>query len=82
MLGVVALGVVVDDVVVDWVLVDALGAAAAPAIPATAPPVARAATTMPVRMMLALLIREPPMIAGVLTQTMLEHALKRSRTRT
>jgi len=46
-------GVVVVDVV-------ELGAAAAPAIPATAPPVARAPTTIPTRIMPALFIREPP----------------------
>jgi hypothetical protein len=64
-LGVVD-GVVVDgvvDVLVEGVVVEALGAAAAPAIPAAAPPVARAPTTSPVRIMLALFIREPPMIA-------------------
>jgi hypothetical protein len=59
--------VLVDGVVaallVDWVvvLVVELGAAAAPAMPATAPPVARAPTTRPTRMMPLLFIREPPM---------------------
>ena len=42
------------------VLVVELGAAAAPAMPATAPPVARAPTTRPTRMMPVLFIREPP----------------------
>lgn len=60
--GVVVVGVVVVGVLlVDWVLVEALGAAAAPAIPAAAPPVASAPTTIPVLIMLALLIGEPPM---------------------
>jgi len=67
--GVVVDGVVVvgveDVVLVDGVVVEVLGAAAAPAIPATAPPVARAPTTSPVRIMFALFIREPPMVAGV-----------------
>lgn len=63
-LGVVVLGVVVAGAV-DWVLVDWLGAAAAPAIPATAPAVARAPTTIPTLMMLDLFIHEPPMVAGV-----------------
>jgi hypothetical protein len=64
---VVVLGVVVDGVVavllVDWVvvLVVELGAAAAPAMPATAPPVASAPTTRPTRMMPLLFICEPPM---------------------
>jgi hypothetical protein len=61
--------VVVDGVVaallVDWVvLVVELGAAAAPAMPATAPPVARAPTTRPTRIMPVLLIREPPMVGA------------------
>jgi hypothetical protein len=43
---------VVTALVVDWlVLVVELGAAAAPAMPATAPPVARAPTTRPTRIM-------------------------------
>jgi hypothetical protein len=64
---VVVFGVVVDGAVavllVDWVvvLVVELGAAAAPAMPATAPPVAKAPTTRPTRMMPLLFIREPPM---------------------
>jgi hypothetical protein len=62
--GVVVVGVV-GVVVVDWVVVEELGAAAAPAMPATAPPVANAPTTTPTLMMLALFIREPPMVAGV-----------------
>jgi hypothetical protein len=73
---VVVLGVVVvvDGVVavllVDWVvvLVVELGAAAAPAMPATAPPVARAPTTRPTRMMPLLFIREPPMSGSGLRQ--------------
>jgi hypothetical protein len=66
--------VVVDDGVVaafvDWVvvLVVELGAAAAPAMPATAPPVARAPTTRPTRIMLVLLIGKPPMGGGRLRQ--------------
>jgi hypothetical protein len=65
--GVVVDGVVVvgDVVLVDGVVVELLGAAAAPAMPATAPPLARAPTTSPVRIMFALFIREPPMVAGV-----------------
>ncbi|HTB50674.1 MAG TPA: hypothetical protein VK701_06825 [Solirubrobacteraceae bacterium] len=50
---------------VDWVvLVVELGAAAAPAMPATAPPVARAPTTRPTRMMPLLFIREPPVVGA------------------
>ncbi|MGA9284417.1 MAG: hypothetical protein WBV85_03150 [Solirubrobacteraceae bacterium] len=57
---------VVDGVVavlpVDWlVLVVELGAAAAPAMPATAPPVARAPTTRPTRIMFVRFIGKPPM---------------------
>jgi hypothetical protein len=67
-------GVFVDGVVtvllVDWVvvLVVELGAAAAPAMPATAPPVARAPTTRPTRMMPLLFIREPPVGGSGLRQ--------------
>jgi hypothetical protein len=60
-------GVVLDGVLgvlgVDWVVVgpvavpDPLGAAAAPAMPATAPPVASAPTTITALIVLALLIR-------------------------
>jgi hypothetical protein len=63
--GVVVLGVVVVDgvVVVLWVLVvepsDPLGAAAAAAIPATAPPVASAPATITALMVFALLMRPP-----------------------
>jgi hypothetical protein len=53
---------------VDWVGVapvavplDPLGAAAAPAMPATAPPVASAPATIAALIVLALVIREPPM---------------------
>jgi hypothetical protein len=68
--GVVVDGVaLVDGVVavllVDWVvLVVELGAAAAPAMPATAPPVARAPTTRATRMMPVLFIREPPVVGA------------------
>lgn len=65
--GVVVVGVVVVGVV-DWVLVEPLGAAAAPVMPAIAPPHASAATTIPALMVLALLIREPPMVAWCLRQ--------------
>jgi hypothetical protein len=86
--GVVVDGVVVDGVVVvggegvvlvDWVLVEELGAAAAPAIPATAPPVARAPTTSPVRIMFALLIREPPMDCWWPMLTMLQPLPKQTQ---
>lgn len=57
--GVVLVEGVVVVLLVDWVvLVLELGAAAAPAIPATAPPVARAPTTRPTRMMPVLFIRD------------------------
>jgi hypothetical protein len=59
--GVVA--VALDDCVVVVPVVE-LGAAAAPAMPATAPPVARAPTTRPTRMMPLLLMREPPMVGA------------------
>lgn len=57
---------VVAALLVDWVvvLVVELGAAAAPAMPATAPPVARAPTTRPTRMMPLLFIREPPVVGA------------------
>jgi hypothetical protein len=67
-------GVVVAGVLavlpVDWVvvLVVELGAAAAPAMPATAPPVASAPTTRPTRMMPLLFIREPPVSGSGLRQ--------------
>lgn len=64
-------GVVVDGdgvvavLLVDWVVVVVeLGAAAAPAMPATAPPVARAPTTRPIRIVPVLFIREPPMVGA------------------
>jgi len=76
-LGVVVVVVVVVDgvvalLLVDWVvvLVVEFGAAAAPAMPATAPPVARAPTTRPTRIMPLLFIREPPMV-GAVTPTIL-----------
>jgi len=55
--GVVAEGVLAV-LLVDWVvvLVVELGAAAAPAMPATAPPMARAPTTRPTRIMPVLFI--------------------------
>lgn len=69
--GVVVDGVVgVVDGVVAVLLVDCvvlvveLGAAAAPAIPASAPPTARAPTTMPTRMMPVLFIHEPPVMGS------------------
>jgi hypothetical protein len=50
---------VVGALLVDWVvLVVVLGAAAAPAMPATAPPVASAPTTNPTRIMLVRFIGE------------------------
>lgn len=56
---------VVAVLLVDWVvLVVELGAAAAPAMPATAPPVVRAPTTRPTRIMPVLFIREPPMVGS------------------
>lgn len=63
---VVVLDGVVAGVLVDWVvvLVVEVGAAAAPAMPATAPPVASAPTTRPTRMMPLLFIREPPMVVA------------------
>jgi hypothetical protein len=75
---VVVLGVVVVDdwvlavLLVDWIVVPVveLGAAAAPAMPATAPPVARAPTTRPTRIMPLLFIREPPVV-GAVTLTIL-----------
>lgn len=85
--GVWGLGVVVDGVVVvgvdvlfvDWVLVD-LGAAAEPAIPATAPPVASAPTTIPILIVLALLIGNLRWSLVLITPTMLGDTLKRTRT--
>jgi hypothetical protein len=44
------------------VLIVELGAAAAPAMPASAPPTARAPTTRPTRMMPVLFIHEPPVV--------------------
>lgn len=63
--GVVVVGVVAA-LLVDWVvvLVVELGAAAAPAMPAAAPPVARAPTTRPTRIMPLLFIREPPVVGA------------------
>ena len=54
-------GVVAALVVDGLVLVVELGAAAAPAMPATAPPVAKAPTTRPIRIMFVRFIGEPPM---------------------
>lgn len=76
-------GVVVvfgDAVVVDWVVVavELLGAAAAPAIPATAPPPASAATARPTPIIFDLLIREPPSVGC--TPAILQALAKRSRT--
>jgi hypothetical protein len=75
----------VDGVVVvlgvDWVLVvpvavlDPLGAAAAPAMPATAPPVASAPTTITALMVLALFISEPPMVGEGLHRAFCEPPL-------
>jgi hypothetical protein len=69
---------------VDWVVVVdvvELGAAATPAIPVTAPAVARAPTTIPARIMPALFIREPPMV-GEGYPTILRPLPKPSRTAT
>jgi hypothetical protein len=82
---VVVLDGAVAVLVVDWVgwvvLVVELGAAAAPAIPASAPPAARAPTTSPTRMMPARFIREPPMVVEGLTPTILGSLPKPGGTR-
>jgi hypothetical protein len=70
LLGVALLGAVVvvegvEDVPVDCDPVVPLGAAAAPAMPAAAPPVARAPSTRPTRIIWDLLIGEPPLVACV-----------------
>lgn len=79
--GVVVAGVVAGVVavlLVDWVvLVVELGAAAAPAMPATAPPVARAPTTRPTRIMPVLFIREPPTVGSGLRQPSSDPSLRR-----
>jgi hypothetical protein len=84
--------VVVDGVVVvlgvDWVdevpvaeLPDPLGAAAAPAMPATAPPVASAPTTMTALIVFALLIQTScGRCWGLLTPTILRPTPKRGAT--
>jgi hypothetical protein len=61
------------DCVVVVVDVVELGAAAAPAIPATAPPPARAPTTIPTRIMSVLFIGPP--VVGEGTPTSCEHSL-------
>jgi hypothetical protein len=70
--GVDGVVVVVEDVEgvlgIDWVVVDVeLGAAAAPAIPATAPPAASAPTTIPTRIISAFFIEPPVVGEGVIT---------------
>lgn len=67
--GVVLVDGVVAVLLVDCVvLVEELGAAAAPAMPASAPPTARVPTTRPTRMMPVLFIHKPPVVGyGVCT---------------